>query len=366
MTRVTKLTHKTLLELLDFDPVGGIFLWKIARSNRVKIGSRAGVFHPPSGGRYISIDGEKFMAHRLAWFYVHGEWPEHDIRPLDGNYDNAAITNLEQISRVILQHRRLSPRTNTSGHQGVSGTASGKWQSKITWNYHQISLGANFETAEEAGAAYQVALEALKTASSEDDIKLAVVAFRLEKRQRAAWNNLQRSHPEVGWKSFEDFCHDVTEVPVTRYAMSAIDSTAPIGPHNFRWSLPLDATDHTGDGHAAYVKKHREATKDQTRDRAFRKNYGINFADYQRMLIEQKGVCAICEQPETKVEKGSIRMLSVDHNHKTGVVRGLLCANCNLAVGYACDSVDILGKAITYLRKHDHGDVVVPFGKETG
>ena len=94
-----------------------------------------------------------------------------------------------------------------------------------------------------------------------------------------------------------------------------------------------------------------ESARDHNRDKDFRKKYGIDFAEYQRMLIAQKGVCAICEQPETKLQNGSIRMLSVDHNHKTGAVRGLLCANCNMAIGYACDDVSILQKAIGYLRR---------------
>ena len=75
MSRMSKLTYARVIELLDFDPATGVFVWKVARSNRVKVGSRAGVFHGASGGRYISIDNEKFMSHRLAFFYVNGRWP---------------------------------------------------------------------------------------------------------------------------------------------------------------------------------------------------------------------------------------------------------------------------------------------------
>jgi hypothetical protein len=48
-------------------------------------------------------------------------------------------------------------------------------------------------------------------------------------------------------------------------------------------------------------------------------------------------------------------MLSVDHNHTTGAVRGLLCANCNLAIGYANDDPVVLRKAIAYLDKYEGG-----------
>src|SRR6516165_11065298 len=106
MAKLYKLTHSTLRRLLDYDPATGLFTWKVARSNRVKPGSQAGVLHHASGGRYISIGNEKFMAHRLAWFYVHGRWPNTDVRPRDRNYDNCAIANLIEVSRVELQHAR--------------------------------------------------------------------------------------------------------------------------------------------------------------------------------------------------------------------------------------------------------------------
>src|SRR5262245_42876998 len=120
MPRVYKLTHDMLKQLLDYDPATGIFIWKIARSNRVKPGSRAGVLHGPNGGRYISIGDEKFRAHRLAWFYQHGRWPETDLRPIDGDYDHCWISNLKEVSRVQLAHQRVKNKTNTTGYLGVS------------------------------------------------------------------------------------------------------------------------------------------------------------------------------------------------------------------------------------------------------
>lgn len=358
MAKLIKLTHETLTELLDLDLATGVFVWKVARSNRVKVGSRAGVFHVPSGGRYISIGDEKFMAHRLAFFYVNKRWPNTDVRPNDGDYDNCAIDNLKEVSRVELQHGRPKIKTNTSGFQGVSAAKAGKFQSKITWNYQQISLGGNFDTAEEASEAYNLALETLKTATSADDIRLAVAAFRLEKRQRAVWNNLHRSNVNHAFGSYEDFCALIPEVPNLRYAIAPIDAALPIGPGNFKWALPIDATHSTREGRSAYNKANREANRDHHRGRDFKRNYGIDFAEYQRMLLEQKGVCAICDNPETKVESGTIRLLSVDHDHTTNAVRGLLCANCNLAIGYACDDVTVLQKAIAYLRKHNQSNVV--------
>lgn len=363
MARVTKLTHERLTELLDYNPATGAFVWKVSRSNRVKPGSQAGVFHEQSGGRYISIDSEKFMAHRLAWFYVHGAAPEHDIRPQDGNFDNCAIDNLREVTRVELQHHRAKQTNNTSGFLGVSRTNKGKWQATLTWNYKQISLGANFETAEAANEAREEAQRRFAGITySESEVARVMEELRVWKGQRTAWRFLNRDHRQHAWPSFEAFCADVTAVPAMRYSMVPMDATKPIGPGNFDWTFPPDASRYSSEGPRAHNRARRERQGDVTRGKDFLRKYGIDFARYQEMLLEQKGVCAVCEKPETKIQNGTIRLLSVDHDHTTGAVRGLLCANCNLAVGYACDDVTVLQRAIVYLEKHKPADVI-PFTK---
>lgn len=72
--------------------------------------------------------------------------------------------------------------------------------------------------------------------------------------------------------------------------------------------------------------------------------YGISVGQYDQMVNNQKGLCAICNNPETK------RKLSVDHDHKTGVIRGLLCTKCNLGLGYFKDDPTQLMKAAEYLN----------------
>ena len=62
------------------------------------------------------------------------------------------------------------------------------------------------------------------------------------------------------------------------------------------------------------------------------------------MLEEQNGVCCIC------YEKPTIRALDVDHNHATGVIRGLLCSRCNTTLGKVNDSTVLLQKLINYLE----------------
>jgi hypothetical protein len=70
-----------------------------------------------------------------------------------------------------------------------------------------------------------------------------------------------------------------------------------------------------------------------------RVKYGITMQDYTRMLQEQNGVCAICKQPESRVHPvtKNLRQLAVDHDHKTGKIRGLLCNRCNILLGFIED-----------------------------
>lgn len=79
-------------------------------------------------------------------------------------------------------------------------------------------------------------------------------------------------------------------------------------------------------------------------------NYGISAEEYEALLASQGGLCAICRQPEVhKTRGGGVKNLSVDHDHETGAVRGLLCVRCNAGLGNFKDRIDILNQAIAYL-----------------
>lgn len=74
--------------------------------------------------------------------------------------------------------------------------------------------------------------------------------------------------------------------------------------------------------------RNRERIRDRQVGVRLKSRYGITLEDYEALLAKQNGVCAICEQPCKTGER-----LSVDHNHATGVVRGLLCRGCNFRLG---------------------------------
>lgn len=73
----------------------------------------------------------------------------------------------------------------------------------------------------------------------------------------------------------------------------------------------------------------------------------MSVEDYEKMLEQQNYKCAICGQHETQK-----RVLSVDHCHKTGKVRGALCAACNRGIGSLKESKEVLEAAINYLQHH--------------
>ena len=82
------------------------------------------------------------------------------------------------------------------------------------------------------------------------------------------------------------------------------------------------------------------------------KRYNITLKEYKELLKKQKGVCAICKQSEVSKLKGKIKKLAVDHCHKIGKVRGLLCDRCNRGLGYFRDDKIIIKNALNYLKKY--------------
>lgn len=100
----------------------------------------------------------------------------------------------------------------------------------------------------------------------------------------------------------------------------------------------------------AYKKRNQSKIKKANKDLHLRTTFGIDLDQYKDMLDDQKGVCAICGNPETSTFRGKLRHLGVDHCHSTGKVRGLLCNDCNVALGWFKDDTKRLRQAIRYLN----------------
>jgi hypothetical protein len=100
--------------------------------------------------------------------------------------------------------------------------------------------------------------------------------------------------------------------------------------------------------HTEYERRRR--TYESERNQNLKKKFGITSDQYDEMHSRQSGVCLICSQPETSMRKDRLRKLSVDHDHATGKIRGLLCSECNIGIGKFKDSPDLLRKAASYLE----------------
>ena len=99
-------------------------------------------------------------------------------------------------------------------------------------------------------------------------------------------------------------------------------------------------------------KIYHAKNKNEELSKFFLRQYGISLKDYDKMLDQQKGVCAICGEPETANNvNGEVKRLAIDHNHSTGKVRELLCSKCNGCLGLAGESIDGLLKFVSYLEK---------------
>lgn len=97
------------------------------------------------------------------------------------------------------------------------------------------------------------------------------------------------------------------------------------------------------------ANRNTQASRDPQQRRAYslKKLYGITLREYDIMANQQNNLCAICQRPPSG--KGCHAVLAVDHDHKSGKVRGLLCAGCNKLLGYAKDNASVLQNAILYL-----------------
>lgn len=89
------------------------------------------------------------------------------------------------------------------------------------------------------------------------------------------------------------------------------------------------------------TKLRRLAKPTARRDADYRHKYGITYQDYAERVMAQGGCCAVCEQPS---------ILVVDHDHETGLVRGLLCSPCNIAIGHFKNSPERMERGADYIR----------------
>ena len=351
------LTLDQVRTALGLDPATGILIWTAPQSNRVKIGDRAGVV-AANGRRYINLAGEKHLAHRLVWFHFYGVWPSGDVKQKNGDYDDCRIENLvDQTRQETASNRRVNAKSK-SGHPGVTWDSKReKWQVHITRDYKQVAFGYYGDLGEAIVARQEA--QSMQLAVSATDRASAAHKIVRRRRQRMAWNALQRGGFEIAWTSLDEFCRDIGDLPQTKMTIVPIEASKPIGPNNWRWSLPVDTKYdfRTPQGRSAYGRDHRAANSMAYRDKELRKKFGIGLVEYNEKLDRQTGVCAICERPETMERNGKELWLAVDHDHFTKANRELLCSQCNQALGKFEDRPTLLRRAADYLERHGKSEM---------
>lgn len=157
------LDQSILKSLLEYDAMSGDFTWKL----RVDVGKTWNTRYsgklagyewqacPNVRYRCIRIFDWPFLAHRLAWLYVTGEWPAESVDHKDTNGLNNRWSNLRMASKAQNGHNTRKPRTNTSGYKGVSlHRTTGRYRAYIRHDGRQIWLGYH-DTAEAAHEAYK-------------------------------------------------------------------------------------------------------------------------------------------------------------------------------------------------------------------
>jgi len=148
-----ELTQEKLKQALRYDEVSGLFYWLGKRLGAPK-NRPAGRLSKSHGYVDICIDATLHRAHRLAWLYVTGKWPDGDIDHIDRNKSNNAWANLRECSRQANMLNVWKSPANTSGITGVSWDSSRKkWLAQIRINGKKKNLG-RYSTKNDALAAW--------------------------------------------------------------------------------------------------------------------------------------------------------------------------------------------------------------------
>lgn len=132
------------------------------------------------------------------------------------------------------------------------------------------------------------------------------------------------------------------------HTIRKIDPKKPLGPGNWFWNEKIPCKDK-----AAYQRAWREKNPERAKNNDLKKMFGITLQQYQQMEAAQQGKCAICGRTERTFDKhGLPRKMPVDHCHKTGKVRALLCTSCNRGLGLFKDDPEALRVAALYIERH--------------
>lgn len=165
------------------------------------------------------------------------------------------------------------------------------------------------------------------------------------------------------WQDFWVFIAAVGERPVPRAKLQRPDRSAVYGPENFAWRAAKLDTVHTAitrDGRNAYQNALRAISPRYWVGSNLRRYYGMTIEQYDALLSEQGGGCAICGRKSDIDPKGKPQLLAVDHDHRTMEIRGLLCREHNVMLGHSGDDPAALRRGADYLERQQHTGLFAP------
>jgi hypothetical protein len=148
------ITHEELIKLVHYDPETGVF-------TSLRTGERRGCAHPHTGYWVITLNKRQYMAGRLAWLYVHGDWPVNHIDHINGIKTDNRIVNLRDVTHAQNMLNKKQYRQNTSGVSGVYWAKhTNRWGARIARGRRHIFLGyfADFDKAAAVRRAAEVEL----------------------------------------------------------------------------------------------------------------------------------------------------------------------------------------------------------------
>lgn len=176
-----------------------------------------------------------------------------------------------------------------------------------------------------------------------------------------SWCSTRRTKEgrEPAWDDFWNFVNDVKDSKPEpsadeKYALSRVDIKKKFGPDNFYWRKLLPSTESSKE----HQRRWRKLNPDKAKSTLLKKQFGIGLNDYIEMFERQGGKCYICGIPGNvfSEKKNLSTTLVVDHCHKTGKIRKLLCYGCNTGLGLFKDNPAVLRRAAAYIKEHSAGE----------
>jgi len=126
----------------NYNPITGDFTWGIIKSYKTGVGDTAGRLNHDGYFR-VAIDGHQYMAHRLIWLYVYGEWPDGEIDHINGMPSDNRIINLRSVSHQENSINKKLISTSTSGIAGICWNKSNSnWRVRINTDHYRENLGS--------------------------------------------------------------------------------------------------------------------------------------------------------------------------------------------------------------------------------